>query len=89
LLTTTCSPRKVGIQDYVSSLDRATRALAGLKASNMKSNQQAISELSGVLKFGARQLEDVFREVLRQDSGALEPLHYLTKGTPHLRHSEC
>jgi exocyst complex protein 7 len=46
----------------------------------MKSNQQAISELSSLLKFGARQLEDVFRELLREDSGALEPLHYLTKG---------
>jgi exocyst complex protein 7 len=79
-LTILRSPRKVGIQDYISSLDRATRALAGLKASNLKSNQKAISELTALLKFGAKQLEDVFKDVLREDSGALEPLHFLTKG---------
>jgi exocyst complex protein 7 len=46
----------------------------------MKSNQKAIGELSALLKFGAKQLEDVFRDVLGEDSRPLEPLHYLTKG---------
>lgn len=46
----------------------------------MKSNQAAINELSQLLKFGAKQLEDVFRDVLRRDTGTIEPLHYLTKG---------
>ncbi|KAF2430103.1 exocyst complex protein exo70 [Tothia fuscella] len=75
-------PRKVGIPDYISSLDRATRALAGLKISKLKSNVNAINELSSLLKFGAKQLEDVFRDILRQDTGTIEPLHYLTKNIP-------
>ncbi|TID26863.1 exocyst complex protein-like protein exo70 [Venturia nashicola] len=77
-------PRQVGIQNYIASIDRATRALAGLKASQLKSNQNAINDLSQLLRYGARQLEDVFRHLLQDgdDAKTLEPLHYITKNQP-------
>ncbi|KAF2760667.1 hypothetical protein EJ05DRAFT_450418 [Pseudovirgaria hyperparasitica] len=72
-------PRKVGMQDYIASLDRTTQALAGLRQSNLKSNQNAMAELTSLIKMGTKQLEDVFRDMLREDARPLEPLQYITK----------
>ena len=77
------SPRSVGIQDYLGSLDRATRALAELQDSNLKSNQKAIQELTELLRLGARQLEYVFRDILKEDAARVEPLNFIVKGTLH------
>lgn len=74
-------PEVVGLTDYIGSIDRTNQALRDLKASNMRSNQQAISELSGLLSVGTQNLEDVFRDVLRQDSQPIEPLKQITTGT--------
>nr|POE94642.1 exocyst complex protein exo70 [Quercus suber] len=74
-------PDKVGLTDYIGSIDRTNQALKDLKASNMRSNQQAISELSGMLSVGTQNLEDVFRDLLRQDSQPIEPLKQITTGT--------
>jgi exocyst complex component 7 len=63
----------------MASLDRTTQALGDLKRSNLRSNQQAVAELSTLLKTGTKQLEDVFREILREDARPVEPLHYITK----------
>ncbi|KAF2456077.1 Cullin repeat-like-containing domain protein [Lineolata rhizophorae] len=76
------SPQKSGLNEYIASLDRTTQALADLKQSNLRSNQQAISELQSLLKLGTRQLEDVSREFLREESRPIEPLHYITKQLP-------
>ncbi|KAF2265889.1 exocyst complex protein exo70 [Lojkania enalia] len=76
-------PRKTNLQDYIASLDRTTVALSDLKRSNLRSNQQAVAELSTLLKMGTKQLEDVFRDILRE--GALrtvEPLEYVAKNNP-------
>ncbi|KIW08736.1 uncharacterized protein PV09_00677 [Verruconis gallopava] len=75
-------PRVVGIPDYVASIDRATRALAGLQASPLQTNQKAISELSALLRYGAKQLEQVFRDILREESAKIEPMQYMAKGKP-------
>jgi exocyst complex protein 7 len=74
------SPRIVGIPDYVASLDRATRALAGLQASPLQTNQKAISELSALTRFASKQLEQVFRDIVREESPKLEPMQYMAKG---------
>jgi exocyst complex protein 7 len=63
----------------MASLDRTTQALGDLKRSNLRSNQQAVAELSTLLKTGTKQLEEVFREILREDARPVEPLHYITK----------
>ena len=54
--------------DYVASLDRATRALAGLQASPLQTNQKAMNEMSALLRFGAKSLEQLFKEILRAQS---------------------
>lgn len=55
------------------------RALSDLKRSNLKSNHKAVSELTLLLKLGNKELEDIFRSVLREDNRPVEPLHYITK----------
>ncbi|KAJ9623465.1 exocyst complex component exo70 [Taxawa tesnikishii (nom. ined.)] len=60
------SPQQVGLPEYIASIDRTNQALRDLKHSNMRSNQQAISELNALLRVGSQQLEDVFRQLLRQ-----------------------
>nr|POE67100.1 exocyst complex protein exo70 [Quercus suber] len=74
-------PDKIGLTEYISSIDRTNQALRDLKASNMRSNQHAVSELSGMLSVGIQNLEDVFRDMLRQDSQPIEPLKQITTGT--------
>ena len=74
-------PRKTGIRQYISSLDRATKALRGLKRSNLKASQNTVEELTQLLQYGSKQLEFVFRETLQEDARPVEPLHYITKGS--------
>jgi len=74
-------PDRVGLQEYMSSIDRTSQALRGLKATNIKSNQQAIADLGELLQVGVQNLEQVFRDVLRQESTPIEPLKQLTTKT--------
>lgn len=74
-------PDQVGLTEYIASIDRTNQALKSLKASNMRSNQIAISELSGLLAVGTGNLENVFRDMLRQDAQPIEPLKQITQGT--------
>ncbi|KAI9762051.1 MAG: mitochondrial 37S ribosomal protein nam9 [Chaenotheca gracillima] len=75
-------PQNAGLSDYFASLKRVNEALSRLKSTNIRSNQQAISELGGLLKSGSQQLEDVFRSLLEEDSHPVEPLNYITKQKP-------
>lgn len=74
-------PDQVGLGDYISSIDRTNQALRGLKASNLRSNQQAISDLTGLLQVATQSLEDVFRDLCRRDSQPIEPLGYIMKAS--------
>ncbi|KAF2154248.1 hypothetical protein K461DRAFT_223932 [Myriangium duriaei CBS 260.36] len=74
------SPQRVGLSEYMASIDRTRQALRDMKQTNLKSNQQAIQELLSLLQAGCRQLEDVFRDVLREGQQPIEPLNFLTKG---------
>ena len=74
-------PDRVGLPDYISSIDRTNQALRELKATNLRSNQQAISELTSLLSVGTQSLEDVFRDLCRRDSQPIEPLGYIMKGS--------
>lgn len=82
------SPQQVGLAEYIASIDRTNQALRDLKQSNLKSNQRAISELNALLKTGSQQLENVFRDILRDGLQPVEPLHYITKGLDFPRLSE-
>lgn len=73
-------PESVGLSQYLSALKRVDKALKDLTATNLKSNQKAITEFSLLLTTGSGKLQDMFRAALRDHVSPLEPLHYLTKG---------
>lgn len=73
------NPQRVGIPEYISSIERTRQALREMKQTNLRSNQQAISELNGLLRTGSQQLESVFGDVLRDGQQPVEPLHFITK----------
>ncbi|KAI9794733.1 MAG: exocyst complex component exo70 [Piccolia ochrophora] len=75
-------PQSVGLSDYLAALKRLNDALSRLKATNLRSNQDAIAELNSLVTTGSRQLEDVFRDILKQVSQAVEPLYHITKQKP-------
>jgi exocyst complex protein 7 len=73
-------PGRGDLDGYIASLDRTNMSLADLKRANLRSNEQAVAELSGLLKLGNKQLEDVFRGIL-QDSARekVQALEYVAK----------
>lgn len=73
-------PDKVGLAEYIASIDRTNQALRDLKVTNLRSNQNAISDLSSLLAVGIGNLENIFREILRQDSQPIEPLKQIMQG---------
>lgn len=74
------SLRNVDLGEYIASLDRTNVALQDLKRSNFRANQQAISELSGLVKRGTKELEDAFENVLRESCRqTVDPLEYVAK----------
>ncbi|KAF2793461.1 exocyst complex protein exo70 [Melanomma pulvis-pyrius CBS 109.77] len=76
-------PRKGDLRDYIASLDRTTVALSNLRHTNLRSNMQASNELQNLLKFGTKQLEEVFRDFLREGNGkTVDPLEYVVKSKP-------
>ncbi|WPG97896.1 exocyst complex protein exo70 [Acrodontium crateriforme] len=81
-------PDKGNLSEYIGSIDRTNQALRDLRASNMRSNQAAISELNGLLTVGTQNLEDIFRSSLRQDSQPIEPVKQITTGKEFPRLSQ-
>ncbi|EKD18632.1 uncharacterized protein L3040_002059 [Drepanopeziza brunnea f. sp. 'multigermtubi'] len=75
-------PEKVGLALFLSSVKRLSKALSDLKQTNLRSNQQAVADLSKLLKFGNEQLEQHFQRLLQEDSKPIEPLHFITKEKP-------
>ena len=60
-------------------MDRTQQTLNDLTNTNFRSNQQAISDLRELLNFGNMELDAAFRDTLRAESNAVEPLNYITK----------
>ena len=79
-------PGRGDLDSYIASLDRTNLNLLDLKRTNLRSNEQAITELSGLLKLGNKQLEEVFRGIL-QDScrEKFQALEYVAKQNPFPR----
>lgn len=73
-------PRNSGINQYLGALNRVDRALSDLTTTNLRSNQQTISEFHGLLSTGVNQLLDLYRSSLAEEDHQIEPLHFLTKG---------
>lgn len=73
-------PRSSGINQYLGALKRVNRALSDLTSTNLRSNQQTISEFHGLLSTGVNQLLDLYRSSLSEEDHQIEPLHFVTKG---------
>lgn len=56
-------PERVGLGKYINGMDRTNQALRELKATNLRTNQQAISDLSNLLTVGTQNLQEVFKEM--------------------------
>lgn len=65
---------------YLSAMKRVEKALVDLNATNLRSNQKAMSDFNALLSTGSSMLQDTFRAELGQHANPIEPLHYLTKG---------
>ena len=71
--------RNTGLPQYLGALKRVDRALTELNTTNLRSNQQAISEFTNLLAAGSKQLEDSFKSFLKEDIRPIEPLTFITK----------
>ncbi|KAK3380129.1 Cullin repeat-like-containing domain protein [Lasiosphaeria ovina] len=73
-------PDKAGLSSYLASIKRLTKALNEMKASNIRSTQQTVTDLQRLVKSGNTQLEASFDKLLRAETPrSIEPLHYITK----------
>jgi exocyst complex protein 7 len=51
--------------------------------SNLAANQNAMKDLTALIKYGVRQLDELFKQTLQTFTPSqVEPLHFITKGTP-------
>ncbi|KAK2745711.1 exocyst complex component exo70 [Myotisia sp. PD_48] len=75
-------PLNAGLPKFLGAFSRVDRALTDLTATNLKSNQKAVSDFNSLLTSGSTKLQDFFRSTLREDVNTIEPLHYLTKQLP-------
>lgn len=76
-------PDKAGLSSYLASAKRLDKALSEMKASNLRSTQQTVSDLQRLVKSGNTQLENYFDKLLRGETPrSIEPLHFITKDKP-------
>lgn len=73
-------PQSSGLPQYISAMKRVEKALVDLNATNLRSNQKAMSDFNSLLSAGTTRLQDMLRSELSQHVSTVEPLHYLTKG---------
>ncbi|TGZ83401.1 hypothetical protein EX30DRAFT_354489 [Ascodesmis nigricans] len=75
-------PQRTGLPEYLSSLRRVNDGLQLLQKSNLQSSRKAVQQMTGLLKAGGLQLEEMFRQTLAESSKPVEPLHFVTKQLP-------
>ena len=76
-------PDKAGLPNYLASIKRLTKALNEMKASNLRSTQQTVTELQKLVKLGNSKLENAFDKLLQNETPrSIEPLHFITKNKP-------
>jgi exocyst complex protein 7 len=71
-----------GLQSYLASMSRSSKALREMRERNMKSNEVARQDLVRLLQVGNEQLKQVFTRTLQEDAAPIEPLNYILKPRP-------
>lgn len=73
-------PDKAGLSSYLSSVKRLSKSHADMHTSNLRANQNTMTELTRLIKYANAQLENHFDKLLRGETPrSIEPLHYITK----------
>ncbi|KXG50533.1 Exo70 exocyst complex subunit [Penicillium griseofulvum] len=72
-------PQSSGLTQYLSAVKRVEKALVDLNTTNLRSNQNAITDFNSLLNTGSAKLQELLRGELSQHATPIEPLHYLTK----------
>ncbi|KAI0144301.1 exocyst complex protein exo70 [Xylariaceae sp. FL1272] len=76
-------PEKAGLSTYLNSIKRLQKALENMQTSNLRANQQTISDLQRLIRTGNTQLENSFDKLLGADTPrSVEPLNFITKNKP-------
>ncbi|KAI1503077.1 exocyst complex protein exo70 [Biscogniauxia marginata] len=76
-------PEKAGLSTYLNSIKRLNKSLEDMKASNLRANQQTMTDLQRLIKTGNTQLETSFDKLLRSETPrSIEPLNFITKDKP-------
>ncbi|CAI7672416.1 unnamed protein product [Penicillium pancosmium] len=75
-------PQSSGLSQYLSAMKRVEKALVDLNSTNLRSNQNAITDFDSLLGTGSNKLQEMLRFELQQHITPVEPLHYLTKELP-------
>ncbi|KAI5921679.1 exocyst complex protein exo70 [Camillea tinctor] len=76
-------PEKAGLLTYLNSIKRLNKSLEDMKASNLRANQQTMTDLQRLVKTGNTQLETSFDKLLRSETPrSIEPLNFITKDKP-------
>lgn len=71
------------MSNFLASIKRLTKSLVDMQASNLRANQQTMTELVRLIKSGNSQLEGHFDKLLRGETPrSVEPLHFITKDMP-------
>jgi exocyst complex component 7 len=72
-------PERAGLQSYLASLRRVEGKYEQLSRNNARVNQDAARELSQLLQYGAKCIQDMFENILKSSSERIEPLQYITR----------
>lgn len=77
-------PDKAGLARYLDSIKRLNGQLSRMKASNVRSIQQTMSDLQRLVRSGNNALENHFDKILRAETPRTppEPLQFITKNQP-------
>ncbi|OQU98228.1 hypothetical protein CLAIMM_04045 [Cladophialophora immunda] len=81
-------PKASGLPQYLSALKRLDKTLTDVSSTNMRANQQAVSDFHSLLSTGVNQLNDMYRQMLQEDAQPIEPLHHITKQIPFPTYSQ-
>ena len=75
-------PERVGLPNYLACLRRIEGRYDQLNRSNVRVNQDAAREMSQLLTFGAKRIQELFEDTLKSVSEKVEPLQFITRNRP-------
>ena len=75
-------PERVGLPNYVACLRRLESKYDQLNRSQVRVNLEAAQDLSQLLVFGAKRLQELFEDTLKSSSEKVEPLQFITRNRP-------